>query len=248
MVRQPRRSPSEYLTTYLEDVARVDLPGADIRIDPVRMLALVRALARNIATEASAARLSAESDLDFSDGTRRGPSAQSVRKYLDALTRVFVVEEQPAWATHLRSKVRVRVQPKWHFIDPSLAAAALGAGPRDLLVDLKTLGLLFESQCVRDVRVYAEALGGRVYHYRDEAGLEIDIIVELKDGGWAAFEVKLGGGKNIEQAAANLHSLAGKVSRERAAQLLSLNVITAGETSYTRPDGVNVVALGHLTM
>lgn len=246
LVRQPRRSASDYLTSYLEDVARVDLPGADIKIDPVRMLALMKALARNTATEISAVKLTIEAGIELSSEAGKGLSAQSVRKYLDALTRVFVLEEQPAWATHLRSKVRLRTQPKWHYIDPSLAAAALGASPTGLLNDLSTFGLLFESLCVRDLRVHANVLGGNVYHYRDETGLEVDAIVELADGRWSAFEVKMGGRKNIDAAAVNLTKLAEKASVLRAKQLCSLNVVTAGNTSYVRSDGVNVIALGHL--
>lgn len=243
LVAQPKRSPQDYLGSYLDDVARVDLPGVEIGADPLRMRALVRALARNTSTEISASRLSQEAEIGEAGAE---VSAQTVRKYLDALTRVFVVEEQPAWAPHLRSKIRVRTHPKWHFIDPSLAAAALSACARTLLDDLNTLGLLFESLCVRDLRVLSQPLGGTIYHYRDASGLEIDAIVELNDGRWAAFEVKMGGSKNIDDAAAHLHALRSKVSEKRSEQLASLNVLTAGNTSYTRPDGVNVVALGHL--
>jgi predicted AAA+ superfamily ATPase len=243
LVAQPNRSAQEYLGSYLDDVARVDLPNADLRADPMRMRALIRALARNVSTEISAAKLSKESEIGGPDAE---VSAPTVRKYLDALTRVFVVEEQPAWATHLRSKVRLRTHPKWHFVDPSLAAAAMRASRKTLLNDLNTLGLLFESLCIRDLRVYAQQLDGSVYHYRDEVGLEVDAIVELDDGRWAAFEVKMGGSKNIELAAHNLTALAAKVSEKRADQLASLNILTAGSTSYTRPDGINVVALGHL--
>ncbi|HZJ08525.1 MAG TPA: DUF4143 domain-containing protein [Trueperaceae bacterium] len=244
LIEQPRRSATSYLSSYLDDIARVDLPGADLRIDPVRMQALMRALARNTATEVTAARLSEEAEIDAPAGT--SVSAQSVRKYLDALTRIFVLEEQPAWAPHLRSKIRLRVQPKWHFIDPSLAAAALGASRTALLGDPKTLGLFFESLCIRDLRVHAGALGGRVYHYRDETGLEVDAIVELTDWSWSAFEVKLGGVKSIDAAARNLIKLSDRVSQDRGARLRTLNVLTAGNASYRRPDGVNVVALGHL--
>lgn len=246
LVRQPTRSAGDYLTSYLEDIARVDLPASDLRVDPLRMLALVRALARNVATEISASKLGAEAEIEQGGESVQGVSAQSARKYLDALSRVFVVEEQPAWSPHLRSKVRVRVQPKWHFIDPSLAAAALYASPNSLMADLNTLGLLFESLCVRDLRVLADALGGKVYHYRDESGLEVDIIIELGDGSWSAFEVKLGGAEHLDSAAANLMKLRAKVSPKRAEQLRSLNIITAGKVSSARPDGVNVIALGHL--
>lgn len=246
LVRDGGRSASDYLTSYLEDVARVDLPASDLTVDPVRMLALIRALARNVASEASATSLGKEAEIGQGSEPPQTVSAQSVRKYLDALSRVFVIEEQPAWAVHLRSKVRVRVQPKWHFTDPSLAAAALRASPASLLTDLNTLGSLFESLCVRDLRVLADAIGGKVYHYRDESGLEVDIIVDLGDGSWSAFEVKLGGAEHIDSAAANLKKLREKVSRQRVDQLRSLNIITAGNLSFTRPDGVNVVALGHL--
>lgn len=247
LVLHPKRSARDYLTSYLEDVARVDLPGNDISVDPLRMLALMRAIARNTATERSAVKLSEEAGIDLTGVPGQGISAQSVRKYLDALSRIFVLEELPAWAPHLRSKVRLRVQPKWHFVDPSLAAAALAASPEALMADLDTFGLLFESLCVRDLRVHAEALGGSVYHYRDETGLEVDAIVELSDGTWSAFEVKLGGAKRVDAAAVNLAKLAGKVSEQRAARLRALAVITAGEASYTRVDGVHVVALGHLS-
>ncbi|WP_425954967.1 ATP-binding protein [Xylanimonas sp. McL0601] len=247
LVGQPGRSAREYLSSYLEDVVRVDLPGADLRVDPQRMRALVRALARNVATEIAATKLGAEAELSQPSGEAASISAQTVRKYLDALARVFVVEEQPAWAPRLRSRIRLRVQPKWHFADPSLAATALGAGERSLLDDLNTFGFLFESLCVRDLRVYADLLGGDVYHYRDDSGLEVDAIVELADGRWAAFEVKLGGARNVESAATSLRQLAAKVSEERRDQLCSLTVLTAGNTSYTREDGVSVVALGHLS-
>lgn len=246
LVRDARRNPTEYLLSYLDDVSRVDMPANDMRIDPLRMNALVRALSRNVATEIPASRLSLEAELGGASASANGISAQSVRKYLDALSRVFVLEEQPAWAPQLRSRVRVRVSPKWHFVDPSLAAAALGASKNHLLDDLRTLALFFESLCVRDLRVYAGSLGAQVFHYRDETGLEVDCIIENQTGDWAAVEIKLGGQKPIDEGATNLKKLAGKVSDARRAQLRSLTVLTAGNVSYTRPDGINVVALGHL--
>ena len=242
LVAQPGRSATQYLTSYLDDVARTDLTAAGFRVDPVRMRALMRAIARNVATETPATKLAAEAELDDAS-----VSPQSARKYLDALTRVHVLEEQPAWLPHLRSAIRQRVSPKWHFIDPSLAAAALEASPQALLNDPKTLGFLFESLAIRDLRVYAETLGGSVTHYRDEQNLEVDAIVELPDGRWAAFEIKLGGQANVDTAAKHLQKLASKVTEARVSALASLNVITAGSTSLQRPDGVNVIALGHLT-
>lgn len=243
LVDAPKRSASEYLGGYLDDVARVDIPDMGMRVDPVRMRALLRALARNVGTEVPIAKLAREAEIG-PDGA--ATSAQTARRHIDALTRVFVVEELPAWAPHLRSKVRLRVQPVWHFIDPSLAAAVLGASHDRMLADLETFGFFFESLCVRDLRVYAEALGGELFHYRDETGLEVDAILELRNGEWAAFEVKLGGSKAVDAAARSLRALEAKVTPQRASELRAKVVLTAGDTSYVRPDGILVVALGHL--
>jgi predicted AAA+ superfamily ATPase len=246
LVDDPAIAPARYLDDYLDDVARIDLPSADLRVEPLRMRALIRALARNTATEAAATTLGAEAELAPGSGTAGSVSAQSVRKYLDALSRVFVVEELPAWSTHLRSRIRLRTGPKWHFVDPSLGAAALGASADGLLNDLDAFGLFFESLVIRDLRVYAHAMRGTVFHYRDSSGLEVDAIVELRDGRWAAIEVKMGGERHIDAAAHSLRALADKVSPARREALTTLTVITAGNTSYRRSDGVGVVALGHL--
>ncbi|WP_159619878.1 ATP-binding protein [Ruania rhizosphaerae] len=244
VVRPPATDANDYLTSYLEDIALVDLPQMDVRADPVRMSALIRSIARNVATETSVAKLAREAGIGEETA---GLSHATARRYLDALARVFVLEEQRAWATHLRSKVRLRTHPKWHFVDPSLAATALNASPARLLNDPNTLGLLFESMAIRDLRVYADQIRASVYHYRDETGLEVDAIAERQDGTWAAFEVKLGGSRHIDAAAKNLLQLAAKVSDQRRHELTSLNVVTAGQISHRRDDGVNVVALGHLT-
>lgn len=243
LVDAHQRSATDYLTSYLDAISRVDLPEMGMRVDPIRMRALIRALARNIATEIPLAKLAREAEIG---PDASATSAQTVRRHIDALTRIFVVEELPAWAPHLRSKVRLRVQPVWHFADPSLAAAALGASPHRLLAELESLGFYFELLCVRDLRVYAETLGGELFHYRDETGLEVNAILELRDGAWAAFEVKLGGAKAIDAAARSLHALAAKVSPQRASELKAKVVLTAGTTTYARPDGVQVVSIGHL--
>lgn len=245
LVNSPDADPTDYLLSYLDDAARVDLRLADERVDPVRMEALMRAVARNVSTEVAAPKLSEEAQLHSQHSTSL--SEKTVRKYLDAMERIFVLEEQPAWSTHLRSKARLRVHPKWHFIDPSLATAALQASPDAVLNDLNTMGFLFESLAIRDLRIYADTLRGRVSHYRDSNGLEVDAIVELRDERWAAFEVKIGGEKNLEAAASNLLALQRKVSEKREEQLQGLFILTAGEMSYTRPDGVHVVSLGHLS-
>ena len=238
LVTSAGHNASRYLQSYLDDVARVDLRTADARSDPVRVSALIRAVARNVASERSITKLATEAQI----------SAQSARHYLDALTRIFVVEELPAWSTHLRSKIRLRVQPKWHFVDPSLAVAALGGSQSRLLDDLQFFGFLFESLCVRDLRIYAQAIDARVYHYRDSSGLEVDAIVEQRDGTWGAFEVKVGGTAAIEHAARNLKQLRDKVTDSKRRQLGTLTVLTAGTTSSQRSDGVNVVSIGHLAI
>src|SRR5699024_4273879 len=236
---------SDYLESYLDDVARVELAATAVDTDPARMNALTRALARNGSSEVSIVKLATEADI-ISQG--QGPQDRgTVRSYLDALERIFVLEEQPAWSTHLRSKIRLRVQPKWHFVDPSLAAAAIQASPEKLLEDLNTFGFLFESLAIRDLRIYAEHHRGHVYHYRDSSDLEVDAIIEFRDGRWIGIEVKMGGQAQIELAASNLSKLKGKLSEQRAAQNIGLVVMTAGETSYSRDDGVMVISLGHLT-
>jgi predicted AAA+ superfamily ATPase len=173
-------------------------------------------------------------------------SLPTARKYLDSLTKIFVLEELQPWSTHIRSKVRRRVSPKWHFVDPSLAAAALDISSKQLVGDPNTLGYFFESLCIRELRIFAEALGGHVSYYRDEKGLEVDAIVELFGGKWAAFEIKLGGDSYIEEGAYNLKSLYDKLADAKKKDMRSLNVLTAGNVSYKRDDGVNVVALGHI--
>jgi len=240
LVRNPNADISQVLSSYVRDVARTDLKGNGVERDPIRVEALLRALARNVTTEASLASLGREAGGD----TPLDP--KTVTNYVSDLQRIFVLEEQPAWAAHLRSKVRQRVAPKWHFVDPSLAAVLLGANEKRLVADLKSLGLLFESLVIRDLRVYAAANGGFVYHYRDETGLEIDAIIETLDGRWLACEVKLGGEEAVNVAARNLQTLRDKVEDEQRSRLAGLVVVTAGKVALTRPDGVHVVPLGCL--
>ena len=237
---------SLYLRSYLEDTARLDVGN---RTDRQRVQSLIRALARNLATETAIRRLMNESQLTEPELSEdAGVSVPTVRKYLDSLTRIFILEELPAWSTHIRSSVRQRVSPKWHFLDPSLAASALGVNSARLLTEPKTLGFFFESLAIRDLRIYAEALGGNVSYYRDETGLEVDAVAELPDGKWAGFEIKLGGEQFVNEGATNLKKLRDKLAEQRQRDLMSLNVVTAGNTSYSRDDGVNVIALGHLTV
>ena len=226
------------LRNYLSEVARTDIRRLDgaAAHDPHRVERLVLSLARNIGTEARAGTLAADVEPD-------ALHRHTVRAYLDALRRLFVVEEQPAWSVRMRSRAPLWKSPKWHLADPSLAAAALGANPERLLSDPATLGLLFESLVVRDLRVLAQRHDGRVLHMRDAAGLEADAIVEMPDGTWLAVEVKLGGSEAIDTAARSLNQLRDKVAVERADQLAGLVVITAVGYAYTRADGVRVAPL-----
>ena len=194
---------------------------------------LLRSLARNTGSEARNSTLAADVEPE-------PLHRHTVRSYLETLRRLFVVEEQPAWSVRLRSRALLRRSPKRHLADPSLAAAALGADPGRLMADASTLGLLFESLVVRDLRILAQPLGGRVFHLRDTAGLVADAIVEFPDGRWLAVEAKLGGGNAIDAAAQSLSRLTRKVSAERTEQLAALVVITAVGYGYTRPDGVRV--------
>jgi predicted AAA+ superfamily ATPase len=236
-----------YLEGYLEGIIRVDIGG---RTDAERMRVLIRSLARNLSTEVALKNLAREARIFPDDASEQGAeptiSEVTTRKYLDSLARIFVLEELSAWPTHIVSRVRQRVSPKWHFVDPSLAAAALGLSTDSLLAEPLVLGFFFESLAIRDLRIYAGLRGGSVMYYRDETGLEVDAIVEMIDGRWAAFEIKLGGDAQIDEGAASLRKLYGKLSEGKRRDMASLNILTAGPLSYTRSDGVNVIALGHL--
>jgi predicted AAA+ superfamily ATPase len=233
---------AEAVADYVDNLADVDLRTLDSPPDPIRVAALIRAVARNTSTQASLVKLAEESQI-----RDREPHPQTVRKYLDQLTRIYVLDELPAWPVHLRSAVASRVKPTWHFTDPSIATATLRATPAALLRDLDAFGLLFESLAIRDLRAYADTLDAHVFHYRDADGLEVDGIVERPDGAWAGFEIKLGGESAVEEGAAHLLKLGTKLSPQARARQTCLAVVTAGTTSYRRPDGVCVLALGHLT-
>ena len=215
--------------------------AAQSSLDPDRARALLRSLARSTAQEASLRTiLSDVRDVGV------GMSEPTLRVYLAALRRLFVVEDVRAWAPTLRSRTPLRSSPVWHLCDPSLEAAALEADADALLSDLTTMGYLFESLCVRDLRVYARSMGGGVYHYRDKSGLEVDAVVRLASGAWGAVEIKLGGERRIEEGAANVLALAAKVDREHTPAPSFCMVLTGGRYAYTRPDGVHVVPVGCL--
>ena len=170
-----------------------------------------------------------------------------IYSYLEALRKLFVSEDLEAWNPNLRSKTAIRTSDTRYFTDPSIATAALGLGPSDLIGDLNTFGLIFETLCMRDLRVYAEALNGKVYHYRDKNGLECDAVVHLRNGSYGLVEIKLGGDELISEGVATLKELAGKIDTGRMKQPSFLMVLTAvGPYAYRREDGVYVVPVGCL--
>lgn len=227
---------------YLDQVREVDLRRlTDQRRDPQKVGRLIMSIARNVATEADITVLAADA------GGSDGPLARAtVQEYLEVLARLMVVEDQPAWSPHLRSKAQLRKSPKRHFVDPSLAVAALRAGPEQLLSDLRYFGFVFESMVVRDLRVLAQPLEGEVFHYRDNYGVEVDAIVQLATGEWGAFEVKLGGEAAIDAAASGLLRFAASVDSTRHGRPAVLAVVTGTGYGYLRPDGVAVVPIGAL--
>lgn len=228
--------------SYLDDLIRIELPtAADVRHDPIRVRRLVESLARNVATEVKIAGLAADVNADGGD-----THATTLRVYLDALERVFAVEPQPAWNVALRSRSRLRTTAKVHFVDPSLACAALRVGADRLARDVEYFGCVFESMVVRDLRVYASLDRGEVFHYRDNTGLEVDVVIEFPGGGWGAVEVKLGE-QRLADAEANLLKLAReRVNTALVGEPAFLAVVTAGQFARTLPSGVHVIPLATL--
>ncbi len=227
---------------YLDSLCDSDIAEASgVSIDPDRARALLRSIARNTAQEASNATLLADVK-----NVGIGMSEPTLRVYLNALRRLYVIEEAKAWAPALRSKTPLRSSAVWHLCDPSLCAAALEADEEALLSDLNTMGYLFESLCVRDLRIYMRNMDGGVYHYRDKTGLEADAILRKNSGEWAGVEIKLGGQKRIDEGAANLLALADRVDCGKMTPPQFLMVVTGGQYAYTRPDGVHVVPIGCL--
>ena len=229
------------LRGYVDEIRRVDVSRVDEkRRDPNRVGRLLASLARNVATHVAATTLA--KDAGGSDGAL---DDDTVREYLDALERLMVVENQPAWAPHLRSTHTLRRAPKRHFVDPSLAVAALNATPEQILRDLRLFGFIFESLVVRDLRIYAQAVDARVSQYRDSSGLEVDAIVEGLDGRWAAFEVKLDSSR-VDEAALNLLKFESKVDTEVSGKPAALAVIIGTGFGFVRDDGVQVIPIGSL--
>ncbi len=226
---------------YLDEIRRTDISAVDGKTrDPVRVGRLLRSLARNIATPVAMSKLAIEADEGLSS-----LKVDTVAEYLRALERLMVVENQPAWSPHLRSRKTLRSAPVRHFADPSLAVAALGITPARLVSDLEFLGLLFESLAIRDLRVYAQAADAQVFHYREKDGLEVDAVVEAADGRWAAFEIRLGE-RWVEAGAKNLRKLAARLEGSDHGRPAMLGVIVPSGYGSAGKADVGVIPIGAL--
>ncbi len=228
---------------YFEAVVRYDISRVDnVERDPELARRLMRSLARNQGGQIPVTTI--VDDLSSNGSV----SAQTVSAYIKALENIFVIEDSLSWNPNLRSKTAIRASNTRYFSDPSIATASLGLGPEDLINDLNTFGLILETLCVRDLRVYSEPLGGTVYHYRDKNGLECDAVIHLKNGKYGLVEIKLGGDRLIEEGAANLKKLAEKIDTSKMNEPSFLMVLTGvGQYAYHRPlDGVLVVPIGCL--
>lgn len=231
----------DLLRAYLDETARIDLPTeTGTSHDPVKVHRLLRSLARNVSTTASQASLARDTG-----GDTASLNHQTISRYLDALERLFVVDDLPAWSPHMMSGRPARQSPKRHLADPSLAAAALGVGPDRLARDMSALGLLFESLAVRDLRVYSDANDIAVLHHRDHRNGELDAVLEARDGSWIAAEVKLGGTERmLDEAAAKLLAVTARIDLSRRTPPSAHLIVTAfGAAAYQRLDGVVVAPL-----
>ena len=222
-----------------EDISRID--GA--RKENAYVKRLMRAYARN-----QGAQISIDTLLnDLLESESFETSNKTATKYINLLKKIFVIEDMKAWNPNLRSKTAIRTSDTRYFVDPSIATAALGIGPNDLINDLKTMGLLFETMAIRDLRVYADLLDANIYHYRDKNGLECDAVIHCRNGSYGLVEIKLGGDKLIDEGAASLKKLSSKIDTDKMKKPSFLMVLTANSNvAYKRNDGVIVVPVGAL--
>ena len=229
---------------YYGAVIKSDINRADgVSKNPERVKRLMRSFARNQGTQISNTML--RDDIISND--TESLNEDTIASYINALKNIFVVEDMAAWNPNLRSKTSIRTSETRYYVDPSIAVAALGIGPKDLTNDLNTMGLLFETLCVRDLRVYAESIGGTVLHYRDKSGLECDTVIHLKNGRYGLAEIKLGGQKLIEEGVKNLQSLSNKIDTSKMpAPSFLMIIIGIGEFAYRREDGIFIVPIGCL--
>ncbi|MCM1502700.1 MAG: DUF4143 domain-containing protein [Bacteroidales bacterium] len=241
----PEEAALEQAFDYYDAVTKEDVTKVDgVKRASERVQRLMRAYARHQGTQVSVATL--REDLKNNEITTLDEN--TIISYLEALRKIFVVEDMPAWNPNLRSKTAIRTSDTRYFVDPSIATAALGLGPADLLNDLNTMGFFFEAMCVRDLRVFAEALNGKVYHYRDKSGLECDAVIHLRNGQYGLIEIKLGGQSLINEGASTLNALAAQIDTSRMKAPAFKMILTAtGEYAYCKPDdGIYVVPVGCL--
>lgn len=228
-----------YDAVVSSDISRVD----GVKREPIRVKNLMRSYARNIGSQASIETL--RNDIVNNDSFSL--DSDTVFSYINALKKIFVIEDVPAWNPNLRSKTAIRSSDTRYFIDPSIATASLGIGPADLINDLNTFGLVFENLCVRDLRVYAESINGSLYHYRDSSSLECDAVIHLRNGDYGLIEIKLGGDMLIEEGATNLIKLKDKLDTTKMKKPSFLMILTAtGNYAYKRKDDIYVVPIGCL--
>lgn len=229
---------------YVDSVIKRDIQRVDkVKRSPERARLLLRSYARNISQQVSYATI--RKDMLSNDASTL--DEDTVADYIKVLKKLFVIEDLVAWNPNIRSKAAIRTSDTRHFVDPSVGTAALGLGPKDLINDLQSFGLFFEDMVVRDLRVYAEALDGELYHYRDSSGLECDTVLHRRNGSYALLEVKLGGEDKINEGAASMIELANKIDTDKMpAPSFMAVIIGVGKYAYRRKDGVYVLPIGCL--
>ena len=225
---------------YYNGLINSDMTKVDgIERDPRKVDLLLKSYSRNISTECSNETI--KNDMSkFEDNSL---SIQTITNYINALQKIFVVEELEAWTPNLRSKTTIRLSNTRHFVDPSIAIASMAIGPNDLINDLKYFGFLFEDLCIRDLRVYSELIDAKVYHYRDKSGLECDAVIHKRNGDYALIEIKLYSDDNIEEGAKNLKALKAKINTDKINEPKFMAVLTASPISYKREDGIYVISI-----
>ena len=229
---------------YYDAIVNIDISRVDgVKRDPERTKRLMKSYARNQGSQTSYEAIKADMRVNDSDKL----DTDTVVSYVQALKKIYVIEDMPAWNPNIRSKSAIRTSDTRYFVDPSIAAASLGIGPSDLINDLNTFGFMFETMCVRDLRVYTDALDGQVYHYRDKSGLECDAVIHLKDGRYGLIEIKLGGDESIEQGACTLKKMNERIDVDKMHDPSFMMVLVGkGKYAYRRDDGVCVVPIGCL--
>lgn len=229
---------------YYDAVVKKDISRVDgVKRDVERTRRIMRSYARNQGSQTPISTIANDVRANDVDGV----DDKTIYSYVAALKKIFVIEDMEAWNPNLRSKTAIRTSDNRYFVDPSIATAALGLGPNDLISDLNTFGLFFETLCVRDLRVFADALDGQVYHYRDKNGLECDAVVHLRNGSYGLIEIKLGGEKLIQEGVDALTGLTGKIDTTKMKAPAFRMVLTAvGKFAYRREDGIYVVPIGCL--